>query len=673
MYAHVILSAASAQIDKIFHYGIPENIKDQVKIGSQVSIPFGKGERIGYVVGFSEKPEGGFQIKDIIAVISPRPLFNEKQLALAKWIADYYKSFQITALRLIMPPSTKQKEVRSSVRVTKPVSRPEVRSSAEQRTSNIDTGIVTDKRLTDEQNEALKKITATTNGIVLLYGITGSGKTEVYLQSIAECVKNGRQAIVLVPEIALTPQIVQRFKERFGDQLAILHSDKTMKQRDNEWWRVYNKEAPVVLGTRSALFAPLDNIGLIIMDEEYEYSYKQDKSPRYHTRTAAKKLAELHNAVLVLGSATPSIETFYKAQTKEYTLAKLSKRIDNRPLPPVEIVDLREEKGLLSKKLKEEIEKTLDRNEKIILFLNRRGFFRVSFCEKCGESIKCPNCSVPLILHEENFTLECSYCEHSISANIPCPNCQNINLSRYGLGTQRIEADITKLFKKAKVLRVDKDAVKKRGSHDDIFEKFSSGEANILIGTQMVVKGLDLAEVTLVGVINADVSLNIPDFRAAEHTFQHLTQVAGRAGRHHLPGKVIIQTFNPEHYAIKFAKEHDYDGFYEHEIKFREELFYPPFSELINIEINGEDEKSVDETVRMAKKLLEKYEGKGKTQVLGPAKAPLEKLRGNYRRQILLKGEKISNLLPVIDELGQKVILLKNSRMIVDVEPVSFL
>lgn len=527
--------------------------------------------------------------------------------------------------------------------------------------------------LTEEQKSAINKITGAKNGTILLYGITGSGKTEVYLQVITEALKNDKTAIVLVPEISLTPQMVQRFKERFGDGLAILHSDKTMKQRDAEWWRVYNGEAKVVLGTRSALFAPLDNIGIIIMDEEYEYSYKQDKSPRYHTRTAAKKLAELHGAVLVLGSATPSIETFYKAQTKEYGLAKLSKRIDDRPLPPVEVVDLRKEKGLIGKKLKEEIEKTLDKNEKIILFLNRRGFFRVSFCERCGESIKCPNCSVALILHEETFTLECSHCEYSTTANIPCPNCQNINLSRYGLGTQRIEADIKRLFKKAKVLRVDKDAVKKRGAHDDIFEKFSSDEANILIGTQMVVKGLDIAEVTLVGVINADVSLNIPDFRSAEHTFQHLTQVAGRAGRHHLPGKVIIQTFNPDHYAIKFAKEHDYDGFYEHEIKFREELFYPPFSELINIEITGEDEKSVDETARMAKRILEKYKDEDKIKVLGPAKAPLEKLRGNYRRQILLKGKKIEELFPAIDGISQKVILLKNSRLIVDIEPVSFL
>jgi len=669
MYAHIILSAASQQIDKIFHYNIPENLKDKTAIGSQVSIPFGKGQRIGYIVGFSEKADGGFKIKDILELLSPRPLFNEKQLALAKWIAEYYRSFQITALRLIMPPGTKAKEKRKTVAVAcLPAGTAKCETLCDKRQA-IPVG--QQKNLTDEQNTALGKITTAQNETILLYGVTGSGKTEVYLQAIAECLKQNKQSIVLVPEIALTPQMVQRFKERFGNHLAILHSDKTMKQRDLEWWRAYNGEASVVLGTRSALFAPLDNIGLIIMDEEYEYSYKQDKSPRYHTRTAARKLAEMHQANLVLGSATPSIETFYKAQAKEYGFAKLSKRIDDRPLPPVEIVDLREEKGLISKRLKEEIEKTLEKNEKIILFLNRRGFFRVSFCERCGESIKCPNCSVALILHEKTFTLECSHCEHSISANIPCPNCKNINLKRYGLGTQRIADDIEKLFNKAKVLRVDRDTVKKRGAHDDIFEAFSTDKANILIGTQMVVKGLDIAEVTLVGVINADVSLNIPDFRAGEHTFQHLTQVAGRAGRHHLPGRVIIQTFNPDHPAIKFAAEHDYDGFYEHEIKFREELFYPPFSQLINIEINGTDEASVDRTAKMAKKLLEKHEDK--IRVLGPAKAPLEKLRGRYRRQILLKGKNMADLHQAIGKIQEKVILLKDSRLIVDIEPVSFL
>ena len=523
-------------------------------------------------------------------------------------------------------------------------------------------------QLTAYQKKALELINNSPKQTILLYGVTGSGKTEVYLQAIAQVIGQGQSAIALVPEISLTPQLIRRFRDRFHDHIAVFHSGLTLKERDLEWQKAAGGAAQIVLGTRSAVFAPLKNLGLIVLDEEYETTYKQEKNPRYHAREVAQQLG----ATVILGSATPSIETFYKAQTGEYKLAALPERIDNRPLPPVEVIDLREEKDrLLSAKLREEIKAALSRGEKIILFLNRRGYFTFAICKTCGHTLQCPHCSVALVYHSSEKKLICGHCGFEAEARVICPKCQNSSINFFGIGTQRIENEVAEVYPQARIIRLDRDIVEKKGGSEAAFAAFAEGEANVLIGTQLVTKGLDVAEVTLIGVVSADTTLNLPDFRAAERTFQQLTQVAGRAGRHHLPGKVIIQTYNPEHYAVKYAVNHDYEGFYREELKQREELFYPPFSQLINLIISGREDKRAGKLAGDLAKSIKLPQGK--YQLLGPAKAPLAKIRGQYRYQILLKGEKIEVLNAAVKEALIKLSVPPDIRITVDVDPLNML
>lgn len=533
--------------------------------------------------------------------------------------------------------------------------------------------------LTPEQENALSAIKSAIDANrperFLLYGITGSGKTEVYLQAIAHVLGLGKSAIVLVPEIGLTPQLVQRFRERFEDHIAVLHSSLTEKQRREEWERIASGEARIILGTRLAIFAPLENPGLIVLDEEYEVTYKSEKSPRYHAREVALKLAELNNAVVVMGSATPSIETYYKAETGEYRKLILPKRIDDRPLPPVEVVDMREEIkrknfGVLSERLKDEIKTTLSNREQIILFMNRLGYFTFVMCRECGLTIECPNCSASLVYDSGERKLRCGRCGFTSDAPVICPRCQSSSIKYFGAGTQRIEDEVGKVFPAARILRYDRDTASKRGSHEVFFSAFAAGEADVLIGTQMVTKGLDVANVTLVGVVSADTNLSLPDFRAAEHTFQLLTQVAGRAGRHHLPGKVIIQTYNPEHYAIQAAARHDYEGFYRKEIEHRRELSYPPFSKLISVLIAGADQKKTAKTAEDIGAFLRKRLPQG---VLGPATAAIKRLRGEWRYRILLKGKELRAMRDAIREVLEKVVVPSEVKVAVDVEPMGML
>jgi primosomal protein N' (replication factor Y) len=670
MFAEVVLSKASRGIDKIFHYSIPGELTGKLRIGHQVLIPFGRRNDIGYVIGFTDKAEVS-NVKDIISITSECPLFTEKQVELAKWIADYYYSFFITALRLVMPAGIKRTEVRGQ----REVKRKKIAAST---TPDLPAGfsvVGVKQELTPDQKNAFDLIKSAVDENrpekILLYGVTGSGKTEVYLQAIEHVLSIGKSAIVLVPEIGLTPQLIQRFRDRFQDHIAVLHSGFTLKQRNEEWLRLSAGQASIVLGTRSAIFAPVSNLGLIVIDEEYEVTYKQEKNPRYHVREVAFRLAQLNQASVVMGSATPSIETYYHAQQGDYKKLVLPKRIDDRPLPPVEIVDMREGKGaVLSPRLREELKQTLSRGEQAILFINRRGFFTFVTCRECGFVVECPKCSIALTYHSGDKKLRCNRCGYSSNPFLICPRCNSKELVYFGTGTQRIEKEVAQVFPNARILRYDRDAVSKKGSHEVFFAAFAQGKADVLIGTQMVTKGLDVASVTLIGVVSADTSLHLPDFRAAEHTFQQLTQVAGRAGRHHLPGKVIIQTYTPKHYAIQAAANHDYEGFFRQEIEDRKELAYPPFSRLISILISGADRAKV---VNLSDNLGELLQERLGQRVLGPAPAQIPKLRGLWRYHILLKGKDLDNMRKATAQILENLEIPDKIRVSVDVDPMSML
>ncbi|MDI6731169.1 MAG: primosomal protein N' [Candidatus Margulisbacteria bacterium] len=652
MFAEVVLAKASKFTDKIYHYSIPAELQPQV--GHKVLVPFGKRKEEGYVVGFVEKADVP-DVKEIYEIIGEQPLFNEKQAGLVKWMAEYYCAFLGTALKLILPSPANTKTL-------PPLPKGEGGNVKGERV----------RVLTPDQQKVLEKITKAIetkqSEVFLLHGITGSGKTEVYLQAAAKVLGMGRSALILVPEISLAPQIVERFKDRFGDIVAVLHSDLTLKQRREAGQRIKNGEARIVVGTRLSIFAPIDNLGLIVVDEEFETTYKSEQSPRYHAREAAIQLAKLHHAVVVLGTATPSIESYYKAKTGEYQLLVLPERIDNRPLPPVEIVDMRQDKSyLLSAKLREELYDTLSKGEQAILFINRLGYFTFLICQDCGQTIQCPRCAVSLNYDTSKKLLRCTHCGFSCEAKIICSNCRGSNIKFIGTGTQRIEKETADVFPQAKILRWDRDATAKRGSHDVFFAAFAEGKANVLIGTQMVTKGLDVANVTLIGVISADTALKIPDFRAAERTFQLLTQVAGRAGRHHLPGKVIIQTYDPANYAIKAAVTQNYEAFYEKEIQERRELGYPPFSKLINLILSGKDDS---DTFKIASDLKGVLSRNVQGQILGPAPAAVAKVRGKWRYHILLKGQDIDEMRRKTLEAVEKVFSPREVKIVVDIDPI---
>jgi len=522
--------------------------------------------------------------------------------------------------------------------------------------------------LTAAQEAAFKEIQAslretvrgqTSPSVFLLHGVTGSGKTEVYLQALAEAIRLGKRGIVLVPEIALTPQTIERFAARFPGKVAILHSQLSLGEQFDEWHRIRNGEVDVVIGPRSALFAPQPDLGLIVLDEEHEWTYKQDISPRYHARAAAIKLAELTGAVVVLGSATPDVESFYHAQKGDYHLLQLPERVTPResaPLPQVEIVDLREElkarnRSMFSRSLSRAITRAVAGGEQVILFLNRRGAATFVQCRNCGFVLRCRRCEVALTYHLAEGTLACHQCNYQIAVPQVCPQCQSRRIKFLGAGTQKLEQAAGDTFPQARLLRWDSDTTQRKYSHQEILNRFRSHQADILIGTQMVAKGLDLPQVTLVGVVNADTGLNLPDFRAGERTFQLLSQVAGRAGRGTLGGKVIIQTYSPEHYAIQTAAKHDYALFYEKEIAYRRQLHNPPFRRLASlVYTHANDSICQREAERMKRLLTEEKDARGIADIIliGPAPAFIHRLRGRFRWQLILRSSDPSSFLSEI-------------------------
>ena len=505
------------------------------------------------------------------------------------------------------------------------------------------------KELTVEQQNAYDKINDAMKEQLfsefLIYGVTGSGKTEIYLQLIENCLKNDKSSIMLVPEISLTPQTVDRFIARFGeDKIAVLHSKLSIGEKYDQWNKIERGEAKIIIGPRSAIFAPVNNLGLIVIDEEHDSSYKSETTPKYSAKEVARYIARQNNICLVLGSATPDIETYFKAEKQEINLLELKNRANNSKLPDVKVIDLREEilsgnKSMISRELHNEIETNLKNKKQTILFLNRRGFSTFIMCRDCGYTVKCKNCDITLTYHLNTNKLKCHYCGFETNAVTICPECKSNNIRYFGTGTQKLEAEINKMFPTAKTIRMDVDTVSKKNSHEEILDRFKNENIDILIGTQMVVKGHHFPNVTLVGVIAADGSLNIDDFRANEKTFQILTQVAGRAGREQEKGRVIIQTYNPDNFSIECSKEQNYDLFYETEIKLRKQLKYPPFCDIITICISSEDEKTTIETIKKLHTYLKK---KIKTDNIGvilysPLPAPIDKIKNKYRWRMIIK------------------------------------
>jgi primosomal protein N' (replication factor Y) len=539
----------------------------------------------------------------------------------------------------------------------------------------------------EEQEAALAEITA---GIesgeyapYLLHGVTGSGKTEVYLQAIAAARKLGGGAIYLVPEISLTPQLIQRVMGRFAaDDIAVIHSDVPQSLRYDQWRKIQTGEINIVIGARSALFAPVRNLKLIIVDEEHDKSYKQEERLCYHARDLALVKARLHAAVAVLGSATPAVQTFFNAAKGKYRYLALSRRVEDKPLPVVKIVDMKGEQDesgespILSRYLKEAVGRALTAGKQVLLFLNRRGFNTYLFCRDCGHVFLCPNCDVTLTYHAGDAVLKCHYCDYTEARPILCPACACPRIGRYGIGTERLEEEVGKYFPTARIGRVDSDTMARRGSYEEIMNAVRNGNIDILVGTQMIAKGHDYPGITLVGVVGADMGLNMPDFRAAERTFQILTQVSGRSGRGDSPGQVVIQTFNPDHYAVQRAQYHHYEGFYSDELPLRQALFYPPFSRIINLQISclqrDQGRRDVERVGRLARQLSETVSLKGKIDIVGPAEAPFPKIKGRYRWQILLKGTNPWSLKTLALEIIAKTADLK-LEIKADVDPASFM
>ncbi|MFJ9290088.1 primosomal protein N' [Bacillus halotolerans] len=534
--------------------------------------------------------------------------------------------------------------------------------------------------LTDEQSAAFQPIRRTLDNnehqVFLLHGVTGSGKTEIYLQSIEKVLAKGKEAIVLVPEISLTPQMVHRFKGRFGSQVAVMHSGLSTGEKYDEWRKIHRKEVRLVVGARSAIFAPFENLGMIIIDEEHESSYKQEEMPRYHAKEVAIKRAEHHRCPVVLGSATPTLESYARAQKGVYELLSLKHRVNHQVMPEVSLVDMREElrngnRSMFSIELMEKLEETIAKGEQAVLFLNKRGYSSFVMCRDCGYVPQCPHCDISMTYHRSGQRMKCHYCGHEEPVPHTCPECGSDHIRFFGTGTQRVEEELTKVLPHARVIRMDVDTTSRKGAHEKLLSAFGEGRADILLGTQMIAKGLDFPNVTLVGVLSADTTLHIPDFRSAEKTFQLLTQVSGRAGRHEKPGNVIIQTYTPSHYSIQLTKTHDYETFYQHEMAHRREQSYPPYYYLALVTVSHEEVAKAAVTAEKIAHFLKANCG-ADTKILGPSASPIARIKDRYRYQCVIKYKQetqISALLKKILEHYKREIEQKHVMISIDMNP----
>jgi len=713
-YADIIIDISTKNVDRVFQYRIPEYLTGTIQVGSRVLVPFGKGnkERTGYVVSITTVPSfEPERIKDILDVVPGAVSVQEQMILLAWWMKERYGSTMNQALKTVLPVKSQvapkeektivalksreelevllaeaeKKKFKARIRLYKALlenGELPYRLTAEKlgiTTSMLkpleEKGILlvrTEKKSRDpvkgyereshrvtlnpEQRAAadtfLSDYDAGKRSTYLLYGITGSGKTEVYMELIEHVLAQGKQVIVLIPEISLTYQTVMRFYRRFGSRVSIINSRLSAGERYDQLERASRGEIDIMIGPRSALFTPFQNLGLIIIDEEHEGAYKSETSPRYHAREVAQMRAQMNNASLVLGSATPSMESYFRALHGEYELLILHNRAkkDSR-LANVHVVDLREElaegnRSMFSRKLRELIEERLQRKEQIMLFMNRRGYANFVSCRSCGEAMRCPHCDVSLTYHLDG-TLRCHYCGHMVRIPKQCPECGSPFIAPFGTGTQKLEEMTKRTFPEAKVLRMDADTTAKKGAHEEILQAFAEGEADILIGTQMIVKGHDFPKVTLVGIMAADLSLYAPDFRSAERTFELLTQASGRAGRSELPGDVVIQSYAPDHFAITAAADQDYEQFYRQELLYRKMMGYPPAVGILGITLSAKDERSLVQAMdALNKQVLKEYCFENLT-FIGPVDAVPYKLNDIYRKILYIKHESYDILLKV--------------------------
>ncbi|WP_053958609.1 replication restart helicase PriA [Sulfobacillus thermosulfidooxidans] len=703
--AHVIIDRTARGLDRAWTYMVPEGM--DIRVGHRIRVPFGKGETLGIVTAVDEyaKPDSAVEValKPVLNVVDPVPVLSPVMIELGMWMAEEYLCFPIQAYKAMLPRNIRlrsfsaakqefcqavgQRQGRPSKRqhlwdvlaergpILKedllkemPEMRPVLRDLVKEGTvviTRLDTaspsapmvnGQESPLTLNQEQMHAVTTIVEAPPGSKwLLEGITGSGKTEVYLQIIETIVQHGQQALVLVPEIALTPQTVRRFQSRFGQAVGLWHSSLTDSERAKTWQAVRDGQLAIVVGVRSAIFLPFRNLGLIVLDEEHESTYKQEEHPRYHTRDVAFWLAEKIGAKVVLGSATPSLETAFYARQGLIGWIRLTRRIGTRSLPPVEIIDMREElqegnHSIFSRALQQALTKALDRGEQGILFLNRRGYASFVMCRDCGQAVQCPHCSVTLTYHQDQNQLMCHYCFYTVNPPTVCPHCGSRRIRYFGAGTERIVEEVMKLWPGTRVLRADRDTLSSRHSYYQLYDDFVNRRADVLVGTQMIAKGMDFPHVSVVGIVAADVALHLPDFRRSERTFQLLVQASGRTGRGDLPGIVIVQAYEPEHFAIQSAATHGYDDFYNQEIQYRRELGYPPFGNLWLLEVADASEQKAKETIERIFEKVTELMNMG-IEVLGPAPAPLPKMRGRFRYHILLKGAKNPRIMAMLTEI----------------------
>lgn len=727
-FAGIVINNESIQTDKIFIYKIPEKLKEKINIGYRIKVPFGKGNKIyyGFVFEIYEDCNNIKNTKDITSICDSFPMLTARDIELIFWMRKRYLCSFIDCIKLFIPTGIingVKGKLQYHVYLGKPLEGHYIKDNYKyiydivkkdngrytkneiakkfnlslssintlikysflyteedriQRYNNKDYTIYPEKILNEYQKNASNVILNSDIDKFLIHGVTGCGKTEIYMNLVSSMIKNQKDSIILVPEISLTPQMVERFKGRFGRSIAVFHSRLSTGERYDEWFRVKEGKVKVAIGARSALFLPFNNLGLIVIDEEHETSYKSESNPKYNTREVAEKICSRGKCKLVLGSATPSIETYYNAKNDKYKLIEIDKRADGALMPHASVVDMRDEliknnKSIISTSLHEAISDRLNKKEQVMIFLNRRGFSPFVSCRKCGYVFRCSKCDISLTYHDEDKSLTCHYCGMKKKMPSICPKCGSKYIKYFGIGTERLELEVKKFFPSSRILRMDADSTKRKNSFENIYYAFKNNAADILIGTQMIAKGLDFPNVTLVGIIAADLSLNMPDYRSSERTFQLITQVSGRSGRGKKHGEVIIQTYSPDNYSIRYSMENAYNKFYDEEIKIRRNMDYPPFSKILCINLSSKNEQLlIKRIMKLGERLKSEYNG---CNIMGPCPCEISKIKDMFRWQIIIKQDfnlnfanSIKNM--IYDELKD---VYNDIRINIDINPNSLL